>query len=589
MIRVTRLPKLFSWADIFILMMVGGLIYGTTFLARQWNGEFKQAVEIDLSLASLPLYTFFSAARGFASYFISLVFALLYGYAAAKIPRLERILIPLLDILQCIPVLGFLPGLVLGCIALFPHSNVGLEIATILMIFTSQAWNMAFSFYASLRGIPQDLKEMSAISGLSWRQRFLQLELPVSAVGLVWNSLMSMAGGWFFLTICESFTLGARTFRLPGLGAYMAVAIERGNTRAMLSGVLAMMLLIVLLDFLLWRPVLVWVRRFSLDTSSEGVERGHSFLLQLFQESRLLSGIQALWKKLAARFESVAEHRESVPLSPLGWRRAVAPQDKAAGRHASPGALLAGKAALYAIGGSLLLLSAFAVLKLALLLQELDFRSWVILLRNTFWTMLRVFIATALSTLWTLPVGVIIGRSPRIIRVAQPIVQIIAAFPAPMIYPLVLAALFHFGIALDYGSVVLMALGVQWYVLFNVLAGAMGIDRDLQASMALGGARRWTRWSKLYIPAVFPSLVVGWITAAGGAWNASIVTEYYRYDFRLYASNGLGASISHAAESANFPLLAASIAVMVVVVVALNRLVWHPLTILAERRFRFDR
>ncbi len=582
--RHIRTLRFFSIADAFVLFLLAGLLAAVMLMAQRWNGDFAPAVEIDLSLKSLPLYTLFSASRGIASYFISLAFSLVYGYAAARIPRAERFMIPVLDILQCVPVLGFLPGLVLGLISVFPNSNIGLELATILMIFTSQAWNMAFSFYASLRSVPQDLKEVTQIAGLSWWQRFTSLELPISAVGLAWNSLMSMAGGWFFLTICESFTLGDRVFRLPGLGSYMSVAIEQGNRQAMFFGIVAMMTLIVGMDLLIWRPLLVWVRRYTFDAATDSVEAGHSFLLTLFQESRLLSGIQGLFKRRRRHRRSVTADvpapslRESDPPSVIKRKKHFL-------RMARWVALVCGSAVAAVIMGSL----AMGIWRLGGILKGLGWPFWVILFRDAFWTMLRVFAATALSTLWAVPVGLFIGLSPRLLRIAQPIVQVIAAFPAPMLYPLVLALLLRCGVDLDYGSVFLMIMGVQWYVLFNVIAGAMGISKDLQASLRLAGVSKRTMWTKLYIPGIFPSLVVGWITAAGGTWNASIVTEYFKYNHTIHKANGLGSAISRAAETGNFAALAASIIVLIVLVVALNRLIWHPLSELAERRFRMDR
>src|ERR1035438_2736430 len=252
-------------ADIIILFILGAVIFGVVTMAGEWKTEFHPITNIDLSLHALPRYALFSALRGITAYFLSLVFTLTVGYLAAKNKLAEKIIIPLIDILQSVPVLTFLPGLILGFIALFPKTNTGLEIATILMIFSGQVWNMTFSFYSSLKSIPKDYEEAAAVMGLTRWQKFLRLEMPFSAVGLAWNSLMGMAGGWFFLSVCEAFTLGTLEYRLPGVGAYMAMATKVGNTQAMIYGIIAMVSIILVLDFVVWHPILSWVRRFRLE------------------------------------------------------------------------------------------------------------------------------------------------------------------------------------------------------------------------------------------------------------------------------------------------------------------------------------
>ncbi len=289
------LKSRFSWADVVMLACVGGLIYAVIGVAQHWTGKFQPTLAIDLSPWALPRYSFFSLTRAIVGYAISLAFTIVYGYIAAKLKRSEAVLIPFLDILQSIPVFGFLPGLVIGLMSLFPNSNLGLEFACVIMLATGQAWNMTFSFYHSLKGVPKDLIEATSVMRLNWFQRLLRLELPFSGVGLAWNSLMSMAGGWFFLTVCESFTLEDRQFHLPGIGSYMAVAIERGNHAAMFYGIVAMCAVIVFVDFVIWRPVLVWVQKFQMEeTESHEVYR-LPFVMTLLTESSLLSRIRA-WR-----------------------------------------------------------------------------------------------------------------------------------------------------------------------------------------------------------------------------------------------------------------------------------------------------
>lgn len=587
--RLFGLPQgqLFSLADAFVLLLLASVIYGITSLAAQWNGQFQPVVPIELSLLALPKYALFSAGRGLVAYFISLTFALVYGYIAANSHRMERFMILFLDILQSIPVLGFLPGLVFGLIALFPHSNFGLELAAVLMIFTSQAWNMCFSFHSSLRSVPPDLNDAVQLIGLGRWRRLTRLELPLSSVGLAWNSLLSMAGGWFFLTICETFTLGDHNFRLPGLGSYMALAIDQGNNSAMFLGIVAMMTVILVMDVIIWRPILVWVQRYRFE-GSEGIELNQSFMLQLFQESRLLRRIQLVGKKLQQRYSkkrlipNINSQQSESKFNPLLNRL---PFNKARAKIL-PHSI---KVISLLLQISLVTATVYGVVKLGALLHGLSGKFWILLLRDSFWTLLRIIGSMILATLWAVPVGVLIGLSPRATRIAQPIVQVVAAFPAPMIYPLILSFLMKLNVSIEVGSMALMMIGSQWYVLFNVLAGALGISHDLQATLSLTTPRKWTHWKRLYLPGIFPSLVVGWITAAGGFWNSAIVTEFIRYEGKTVQAHGLGATISRAAEEANFPALAAGLLMIVCVVVLMNRLVWQRLSEMAERRFQFER
>src|SRR5512133_2823806 len=282
-----------SWTDLALVAGLGGGIYGLVHLAREWTGALRPAVEIDLSLRALPGYALLSLSRGLAAYLLSLLFTLVYGYWAAHDRVAERVLIPALDILQSIPVLGFMPGLVLGLVAAFPGSNVGLELASIVMIFTGQAWNMTFSFYHSLRSIPRDLDEAATLGRFGPWQRLRKLELPFSAIGLIWNSMMSMAGGWFFLMVSEAFVLGDHDFRLPGLGSYMSVAVAKGDGRAMLAAVATMTVMIVALDQLLWRPVVVWAQKFRMEESGQ-TEEMQSWFLDLLKRSEILPWISGL-------------------------------------------------------------------------------------------------------------------------------------------------------------------------------------------------------------------------------------------------------------------------------------------------------
>jgi len=554
-----------SLADLVVLAALGGIAFAVGRVAGGWTGELRPVVEIDTSPWALPGYTLLSLSRGLAAYVLSLLFTLVYGYWAAKDHRAERVLIPLLDVLQSVPVLAFMPALLLALVALFPRSNVGLELASILMIFTGQAWNMTFSFYRSVRSVPADQLEVARVYRFTWTERFRWVELPFSVIGLVWNSMMSMAGGWFFLMITEAFVLGDKDFRLPGLGSYMSVAVARGDVGAMAWAVLAMTIMIVALDQLLWRPVVVWSQKFRLEEGGQ-TEAAESWFLELLRRSRILAASGALAARLGAALR----------------RRASAPRPEAPART-EPAAVQRVLSALLLAG--LVLLLVLGALQLVALLRVVPARSWGLTAGAALLTLGRVLVATALGTLWALPAGLAIGLSPRLSRALQPVVQVVASFPAPMLFPAALAVMARLGMGLGAGSVVLMLLGTQWYILFNVVAGAMAVPADLREAARSYRIRGLALFRQLLFPAVLPYLVTGWVTAAGGAWNASIVSEYVTFRGQGLSTFGLGSQISAAAEKADFPLLAGSVVVMSAMVVLFNRLVWRPLNDLAEHRY----
>ncbi|HEX7701886.1 MAG TPA: ABC transporter permease subunit, partial [Kofleriaceae bacterium] len=481
--------------DLALVLVIGAIVFGVVGLGREWTGTLHRTVEIDLSTSALPKYTLYSLSRGLAAYVLSLGFALVYGYWAAKDRAAGRVLIPLLDVLQSIPVLGFMPGLIIALVAVFPHSNIGLELAAIVMIFTGQAWNMAFSYYHSLKTIPADLDEAATLFRFSWFERLRHVELPFATIGLVWNSMISMAGGWFFLMISEAFVLGDKDFRLPGLGSYMSVAVTRGDVAAMVWAVVAMMTMIVVLDQLLWRPAVAWAQKFRTDDSGQAIAVT-SWFLDVLRRSMLLA---AIGRRL----------RRSSPAK-------VVPAARVRSVRAGP---LASRVLFVALFG----LVAIGAWKLAGLLAPVTGGEWLSTFGAAGATLGRVLLSTAIGTLWAVPAGLAIGLDPKLSRVLQPVIQIAASFPAPMLFPAVIALLAILGVPLGIGSVALMLLGTQWYVLFNVVAGAQSIPADLREAAQLFGMRRMQRFRALYLPAVFPYLITGWVTAAGGAWNASIV------------------------------------------------------------------
>ena len=556
--------------DILVLVAVGALVAGVVALAQRWESPIRPTVEIDLSPSALPLYTLQSLSRGFAAYVLSLLFTLVYGTIAAHGRRAEKILVPLLDIGQGIPVLGFLPGLVLGMVTLFPRTNVGLELACIVMIFTGQVWNMTFSYIASLRSIPDELREVARLHRFPFWKRFFTVDVSSSVIGLVWNSMMSMAGGWFFLTVTEAFTLGDRDFRLPGIGSYMAVAIEKGDRAAAAWAVFAMVVMIVAVDQLLWRPLVAWSQRFRAAEVSGGIE-ARSWVLDLLRRSAVL-------RRLRQRGRRRPKARAAPLLPPPEGARAA--EERGARVRA---ALLV---VLGVAAGAAALLGAWKLVRLLAAVRPHD---WLILAAALGATFLRTLGALALAVAWTLPVGILVGRSPAWSRRLQPVVQIVASFPAPMLFPLVTGLLLALHVPFAVAAAVLMFLGAQWYVLFNVLAGASAVPPDLVEATDVYRVGGRARWKTLFLPAVFPYLVTGLVTAAGGAWNASIVAETLSSGGRTLETFGLGSLITRATREANFPLLAAGVLTMSLALVLINRTVWRRLSRLAETKYALNR
>jgi NitT/TauT family transport system permease protein len=556
--------------DILLVCVLFALVAGVVSLAQRWHAPIREAVAIDLRPSALPGYTLLSLSRGFAAYLLSLVFTLVYGTVAAHSRRAEKVMIPLLDIGQGIPVLGFLPGLVLGMVALFPHTNVGLELACILMIFTGQVWNMVFSFYGSLRSVPTELKEVARIHRFGWLKTFRTVEVSASVIGLVWNSMMSMAGGWFFLTVNEAFTLGDRDFRLPGVGSYMAVAIEKGDHRAMLWAIVAMALMILAVDQLLWKPLVAWSQRFRLEEIA-GAEPPRSWVLELLRHS---------W--IARRLRQARREAEQKPPQP------EPSHEPAHARRPSDGAWL--RAGILGILGLVAAAAAlFGAARLVALLAQVSRHEWSQLAMALGATFLRTGGALAIGALWCVPAGILIGRSPTWSRRLQPVAQLVASFPAPMLFPLVTGVLLALRVPFSIVAAALMLMGAQWYILFNVLAGATAIPHDLEEASDTYAVKGFERWRKLFLPSIFPYLVTGLITAAGGAWNASIVAETLTYKGRTLEAFGLGSVITRATQHANFPLLAASVLTMSAALIAINRGVWRPLYRLAESRYALNR
>ena len=566
-----------SWP--FVLDLVVATIglacfYCIVLIAKFWAGPPNVQMVVSLSPRALPLYAFYSVVRIGLAYLLSLGFAIAYGYTAAYYKRGEAFLIAVLDILQSIPVLSFLPGVMLAMVGLFPTRHVGVELGAIVLIFTGAVWNMAFSFYSSLKSIPKELIEATEIYRFSRWQRLVQLELPYAAIGLVWNSIMSVAGAWFFLMACEMFHFRSNDFRLPGLGSYLQTAADAGNGHAILWGLLSMVAIIVATDQLVWRPLIAWSDKFKFE-QVESSQRVVSPVLHLLTQSNGLKALrrhtvepmgEMIYARLATRRAAELVRRGTQPREssgPMGW-----------------------------VGWVVLSAAAVVVLLLArqtlVLIRPVNGAQYLQLLQGAVATFLRVNLSLALAAAWTIPAGVAIGFHPRLAKLAQPMAQIAASIPATALFPVILLALVRLGGGLGIGSIALMLLGTQWYILFNVIAGALAIPNDLKEVATLFRFGTVQRWKTVILPGIFPFLITGMVTASGGAWNASIVAEYFRLNNQTLQTVGLGAQISAATEQGQFPILLLGTILISLMVVTTNRLVWRPLYRLAETRYKLE-
>jgi NitT/TauT family transport system permease protein len=562
-IDITRELRGIGAGDLLVILVLVALLGGLVAVGHQWSGPYQAAADINLSLPSLAWYCVLSLTRNFAAFFLSLGLAFWWGLWAVKSRRAERIIIPLVDILQSIPVLGFMPGIVLALVHLVPGRRVGLEFSCIVMIVTSQAWNMILSVYQSVKGIPQISWDQAGLAGLNRRQRFLFLELPTCMTPLVWNSMLSVGNGWFFVTVNEAFVLGSQDYRLPGVGSYMSVAQDRGDIHAMFMGILAMALMIIFLDQLLWRPLVVWAERFRVDDAP--VESAPSPVLAFYNHSKVMNrlGAWTLGQARALAAESprvVAVKRQLRQQGPwLGWATRLG--------------LLACLAAL--VVGAWKILASF---------QDLGLHGWLQLSGEAGLTFGRILIATLACAFWAIPLGVKIGMNPRLARVLQPLIQVVNSYPAPLLFPPLLVVFYAMDINFESACIILLMIGNFAYLLFNVIGGASLITQEQKDIWSLYGPLDFRRWKKFILPAVLPSLVVGFNTMIGAAWNATIVTEFIRLNGQdQVVKHGLGATINLATEKGDLSLLMAAVFVMSVLVVSLNRLIWQPLSDYAAR------
>ncbi|CAO3442417.1 ABC transporter, permease protein (cluster 10, nitrate/sulfonate/bicarbonate) / ABC transporter, permease protein (cluster 10, nitrate/sulfonate/bicarbonate) [Azospirillum argentinense] len=532
------------------------------------------APAVSLDPWNLPDYALRSTLRMLAAMAASLLFTFAYATLAAKSRRAGMVLIPVLDVLQSVPVLGYISFTVVFFLSLFPGSVLGAECAAIFAIFTSQAWNMTFSVYQSLRSVPRDLDEAATSFRFSGWQRFWRLEAPFAMPGLVWNMMMSMSGGWFFVVASEAITVGDRTVTLPGIGSYLAKAIARKDLGAVGWAVLAMLGVILLYDQFLFRPLVAWADKFRVEQTG-AQEAPESWVLRLFQRTRvcrsLLAPVAALLGRVAwLRLSPLSSLAAALP--PALKRRIAGPPSPALDRAWYAVVV----AAALALGWTLVTFIAggagWSDVATALLLGAA--------------TLLRVVVLIAIASLVWVPLGVLIGLRPRLAEAVQPVAQFLAAFPANLLFPVAVVTILRFDLNPDVWLSPLMILGTQWYILFNVIAGTSAFPSDLKEAASSFRIRGWQWWRDVMLPGVFPYYLTGAVTAAGGSWNASIVAEAVRWGDATVTAHGLGSYIAQATTAGDYPRIVLGIAVMSLFVTLLNRLLWRPLYGYAERRLR---
>jgi NitT/TauT family transport system permease protein len=515
----------------------------------------------------LPEYALRTTVRMLAALLVSLIFTFIYATTAAKSRRAELILIPILDILQSVPILGFISLTIVAFMALAPGRVLGAEFAAIFAIFTSQAWNMTFSLYQSLRTVPADLDEASRSFRFSGWLRFWKVEVPFAMPGLIWNMMMSMSGGWFFVVAAEAITVGNTTISLPGVGSYIALAIERRDLHAVGWAILAMLVVIFAYDQLLFRPLVAWADRFRFE-QTPGEVAPESWFLTMVRRSRLvrlsMRPVERL-TKWSFRYSQKIQFRPAAAAS--GWAD--------------------GKIVDWIWLALVIAVTLFAVARIVHFISSaLALRDFATAFGLGLITLLRVVVMIALASLVWVPIGVMLGLHPKWARIAQPVAQFLAAFPANLVFPVAVVAIVHFHLHADVWVSPLMVFGTQWYILFNVIAGASALPNDLRDTATNLGVRGWLWWKKVALPGVFPYYLTGAITASGGSWNASIVAELVSWGDERLIAHGIGAYIAQATEAADYPRIVLGISVMSVLVIVFNRLLWRPLYSYAERRCR---
>lgn len=560
-------PNRWDWMALPIIL---GALFFMAFGASQMATPYQVGMPLKITLDPLylPYYLLRTTLRMMTALFLSLIFSFVFAALAARYRLAEKIMVPALDVLQSIPVLGFLTITVTGFIALFPGSLLGVECAAIFAIFTSQAWNMAFSMYQSMRTVPSDLREAARIFHLSSWQRFWRLELPFAMPALLWNMMMSMSGGWFFVVACETITVNNHNIQLPGIGSYIAYAIDQENYSAMGWAILAMLLGILMYDQLFFRPLIAWANKFKYEQTGEQGGQESWFLTLL----RRTNSVQGITGKLLEYFErGLGLFKKNYDGTSIMAR----PQ------RINPMVERVSDAIIAA-------LVMFACWEIGVYIHSAV--GWGEVFRVFGYgilTLIRVTVMITLASLVWVPIGVWIGLNPKYAERLQPVAQFMAAFPANFTFPLVVIVLVKFHLNPDIWLTPLMVFGTQWYILFNVIAGASIIPGELSYAADNFGLSGWLRWKRFLLPAIFPSFVTGAITASGGSWNASIVSEYVTWGSNTLTATGLGSYIAQVTAIGDFPRVALGISVMCFFVIACNRYIWRKLYSIAEEKMTF--
>jgi NitT/TauT family transport system permease protein len=568
-LRGVLLRRRFNPADVLVGFGLIALLYGMLRVGKSIDtSELSAHVSSHVSTdpANLPYYAFRSLARMFIALGASVVFTFVYGTAAARSRRAGLILIPILDILQSVPILGFLTITISFFVGLFPGSVVGLELVSIFAIFTSQAWNMTFSFFHSLVNQPKELDEAARMFRMTKWQRFWKLDVPGSMIGLVWNGMMSFGGGWFFLVASEAIAVGHHDYALPGIGSYVAAALAKGSVGDICIAIGVMVVMVVGVNILFWRPLVAWSEKFRIETSS-AVDQPRSAMLDLLRRSHVSRAIRRPARPVVRGLDRVTR--------PFGLAEYPLQADARKRR--------AGDAVFFLIVAAVI---AFGVWHAGVYFDHtVGFGAFPYCFGLGALTMARVVVLVVVSTLIWVPIGVKIGMSPKLARYAQPVVQVFASFPAQLLFPFATVIFVAIGLPLNFGGILLMALGAQWYILFNTIAGASAIPTDMREMVTQFRLGRRQRWREMILPAIFPAYVTGGITAAGGAWNASIVAEIVTFGHHHLVALGLGSYIAKASVAGSFAKVLVGVVVMSFYVVVVNRLLWRRLYTLAETRY----
>ena len=561
------------WDLIILILLIAVIIaLGLSAKAMLSHFDFTHAIHISLSPKMLPYYALRTIARMFIALMLSLLFTFIFGTWAAKSKFAEQIIIPAIDILQSVPVLGYLSITVTGFMVLFPHRMLGPECAAIFAIFTAQVWNMALSLYQSLRTVPSDLYEAGLMFQLSPWQRFWKIEVPFAMPGLLWNSMMSMSGSWVFLVLSEAITVNKQNITLPGIGSYIAVAIQQSNMHAIIYVIIAMFLVILLYDQLLFRPLVAWSEKFKMEAVA-GQDVPKSWMLDLLQRTSLIKLISVPWHAFTDMFINFGAKANSGKKVIKEKRERTVGQEKAI--------QIIWKLIVWAV----VLASVFVIVMY--LRQHVSVHDILKVVKLGIYTALRVIILIFLSSLIWVPVGVWIGLHPRISLLVQPIIQFLASFPANLLYPLFVLVILRYNLNPNIWTSPLMILGTQWYILFNVVAATLALPVNLLDAAATLNVRGWLWWKRVILPGIFPFFVTGAITAAGGAWNMSIVAEALNWGKHTIYAQGLGAYINVVTAQGDYPKIALGIIMMSLFVLVFNYVIWRPLYKLSER-FHLD-